>query len=210
MPIEHAVNKLRSLYSVLCKEGDFENFTRLPKGAKIERPPSEETGSAHLIFSGDRVRFMEEGGMLTIDSFSRNLEMILKRTMEELSIPVFLMQQSTVRTLVTPGNFNNAADFIGARLMSRKINEEIVGFQRPAKIFGLRFAFPPTGQHRENYQVRVEVFGRDPKSLYIENIGTFRNPIKQSGLDMASKAVQATGSFVTETLCPFLSTFDVG
>lgn len=208
LPMQHPVNRLRTLYTHLCTECDFENFTRRPGGAQIERPASEEAGLSRLTFSPDRIQFLEEGGLLTLDSYCRRLEVILERAMDLLAIPVFLMEQCTVRSVVTPGAFKSASDFIGKRLMNIATGD-LSALGRPTSVFGFRLAVPPTAENRDSYNVRVEVYARDPKSLYLENVGTFRTPINRGETSGGSAAMREASTFVSDKLCPFLSLFDV-
>ena len=208
LPMQHSVSRLRNLYTQLCTECDFENFIRRPGGAQIERPASEEAGLSRLTFSPDRIQFLEEGGLLTLESYCRRLEVILERTMDLLSIPVFLMEQCTVRAVVSPGAFRSASEFIGKRLMNIESGDlSVLG--RPTSVFGFRLAIPPTPESRDSYNIRVEVYARDPKSLYLENVGTFRTPINRNDIKAASEAMRQASTFVTDRLCPFLSLFDV-
>jgi hypothetical protein len=208
IPMQHAINRLRGLYTQLCTECDFENFTRRPGGARIERPASEEAGLSRLTFSTDRIQFLEEGGLLTLDSFCRRLEVILERTMDLLSVPIFLMEQCTVRSVVSPGAFKSASDFIGMRLMNIA-SGDLSALGRPTSVFGFRLAVPPTAEHRDSYTVRIEVYARDPQALYLENVGTFRNPINRNDVGEAAQAMRDASTFVSDRLCPFLSRFDV-
>ncbi|HNS00735.1 MAG TPA: hypothetical protein PKX48_15675 [Planctomycetota bacterium] len=207
LPMQHSPSRLRSLYQDLCTQCDFENFIRRPNGAVIERPASEEAGLARLTFSSDRIHFIEEGGLVTLNSFCQRLEAILARSMDVLGIPFFLMELCTVRMVTTPGHFDSASDFIGARLLSFGA-AELAQLGRPTKVFGLVLSVPPGQDLRDSYSLRIEVFARDPKSLYLENVGTFRTPINRADIAAASSAMRATDTFVTERLCPFLSRFD--
>ncbi|HAK96139.1 MAG TPA: hypothetical protein DCM87_14380 [Planctomycetes bacterium] len=207
LPVQHSPTRLRSLYQELCTQCEFDNFIRRPNGAVIERPASEEAGLARLTFSTDRMHFMEEGGLVTMDSFCQRLEAILGRSMDVLGIPVFLMELCTVRMVATPGHFDSASDFIGSRLLSFGA-ADLSQLGRPTKVFGLVLSVPPAHDLRDSYTLRVEVFARDPKSLYLENAGTFRTPINRADIAAAGSAMRATGEFVTERLCPFLSRFD--
>jgi hypothetical protein len=206
--MQHSPHRLRSLYQELCTQCEFENFIRRPAGAIIERPASEEAGLSRLTFSTDRMHLIEEGGLLTLDSFCRRLDAILSRSMDHLGIPVFLMELCTVRMVATPGHFESASDFISTRLLNFGA-VDLSQLGRTTKVFGLSLSVPPTADMRDSYSIRVEVFARDPKSLYLENAGTFRTPINRADIAQAGDAMRATCEFVSERLCPFLSRFDV-
>lgn len=207
LPMQHSGSRLRSLYTRLCAECDFENFTRKPDGAQIERPASEEAGLSRLTLTADRIRFTEERGLLTVDSYCRRLAAVLGAAMEELSIPLFIMHQCTVRSLATPGGYNNAGEFISQQLL-KVPPENIAKLERPAQVFGVRLVAPPTKETPSNFQVRVEVYARDPKSIYMENVGVFRSPIKKGGLNVATQSISATSEFVSENVYNFLSSFE--
>ena len=208
LPTQHSPHRLRNLYQELCTQCEFENFIRRPAGAVIERPASEEAGLSRLTFSSDRMHFIEEGGLLTLDTFCQRLDAILGRAMDHLGIPVFLMELCTVRAVATPGHFDSASDFISTRLLNfGEVDLSQLG--RPTKVFGLSLSVPPAQDMRDSYSIRVEVFARDPKSLYLENAGTFRTPINRTDIARAGEAMRATSEFLSERLCPFLSRFDV-
>jgi hypothetical protein len=208
LPMQHAKTQLRTLYTKLCSLCDFENFTQRPGGARIERPASEEAGLARVTFGPDRITFSEEGGLLTVDGCCERLEAILAESMDLLGIPILLMEQCTVRAVVTPGAFRSASDFIGTRLMNIG-SGDFSAIGRPTSVFGFRLVAPATAEARDSYSVRVEVFARDPKSLYLENVGTFRQPLNRADLHTVAQSLRDTSSFVSEKLCSFLSLFDV-
>ena len=208
LPMQHSPSRLRSLYQELCTQCEFENFIRKPAGAIIERPASEEAGLSRLTFATDRMHFVEEGGLLTLDSFCQRLDAILGRSMDHLGIPIFLMELCTVRMVATPGHFDSASEFISTRLLNSDA-VDLSQLGRTTKVFGLSLTVPPAQDLRDSYSIRVEVFARDPKSLYLENAGTFRTPINRADIATAANAMRATSDFVSERLCPFLSRFDV-
>ncbi len=207
IPMQHSASRLRNLYTRLCTECDFENFIRTPGGARIERPASEEAGLARLVYLPDRVQFVEEGGLVTIDDYCRRLEVILERSMDMLGIFIFLMVQSTVRSLASPGAFKSASEFIGRRL-TNIAKSDLSALGRTTNVFGLKLTVPPVPNEVDSYNLRVEVYARDPKSLYLENIGTFRLQINRGEVSKAADAVRRTASFLHDRLCPFLSLFD--
>jgi hypothetical protein len=208
LPMQHSKTQLRTLYAKLCNQCDFENFTQRPGGARIERLATEETGFSRVTYAPDRITFSEEGGLLTVDSYAARLEAILEDSMDLLGIPLILMEQCTVRGVVTPGAFRSASEFIGTRLMNIGSGDfSVIG--RPASVFGFRLVVPPAGDARDSYNIRVEVFARDPKSLYLENTGTFRTPVNRADISAVTRALRDTCSFLNDRLCPFLSLFDV-
>ena len=56
--------------------------------------------------------------------------------------------------------------------------------------------------------MRVESYLRDPRSLYIENVGTFKAPIPSGNLEKIEHQIGATSEFIAAKVIPFLAQYD--
>lgn len=207
LPVAHAPERLRQLYGELCKSCGYENFTRTSSGARIERPAGDTAGLGSLTISRDRIQVFEDDVRVPVDQFARQLEEVARTAMGVLRIPFFLVQQCTVRAIATPMSFPASSQFLGERLFSIGA-EEVAVLGRPATLFGFRMIFPPTREAPHTFNVRVEAYTKDPKSVYMENSGTFNSPVDAKGLEALGRNMQATSDFITNRLCAFLSQFD--
>ena len=68
--------------------------------------------------------------------------------------------------------------------------------------------FPPTKNHPHNFNVRIEAYTRDPKAVYLENVGVFKTPVEFQKLDVLQKNMELTADFLSSNICRFLSQFD--
>ena len=201
------MDQLRNVYNAICSTSDYENFIRTPDGASIERSETEGHEKSTVTFRQDRIVMVEDNTTMTLEQYNQKLETVAKTTMEILNLPFFLVQQTTVRAIASPNAFKTAGEFIGKSLFKIR-SDDLSPLGRPTNIFGFRLFFPGTKEQPYQFNVRVENYIKDNRSVYIENIGLFKTPIQYQNLDNIAKNVHATAEFVSSNLCPFLSQFD--
>lgn len=208
IPAKHSVENLRQIYNTICGSCGYENFIRTPEGARVERTETEGPEVSTVTFRHDRLLVVEDNTTLTLDQYAKKLEAVAKTTMEILNLPFFLVQQATVRAIATPNCFKTAGEFIGKSLFRIRA-EDLSPLGRPTNVFGLRLFFPATKELPHQFNVRIESYVKDPRSVYIENIGMFKTPIQYQKLETLGDNVEATADFVSAHLCPFLSQYDI-
>lgn len=207
IPAAHSPERLREVYSEVCRACDYENFTRISGGARIERREAEGEGFSQLTFQGDRIQVTEDHTGITVDQFARKVHAVLEIALPRLGIPIILLHNVTVRVASTPNTFKSAPELL-ARSIFKLTPEDIQPLQRPVNVFGFRLVFPPTQDDPRSFNVRVETYVRDQRSLYIENIGTFKHPLQPGEIDKVDQNLHATSAFIAESVIPFLSRFD--
>lgn len=142
-----------------------------------------------------------------MDQFGKKAVAVLDAAMRTLGIPILLGQQATVRATSAPNSFKSAAEFL-ARGVFKVCPEDLEPLGRPTSFFGFRLAFPATNQHPQGYNVRVECYVRDGRSLYIENAGTFKAPVQAGNLEQVEQNLQMTSDFLVDSVVKFLSAYD--
>ena len=207
IPMKHSLDALRDVYARVCSTCGYENFIRTPAGARVERHQEQSGGFSHLTFTGDRLQFTDDHIGLTVDQFAEKVAAVLGVAVPRLRIPVILAQQVTVRLIVTPTAHMSAEEFLGQKLF-RVAPGDLERLGRPAHLFGLRLMAPATQLELQTYNVRVEAYMRDRRSLYLENVGTFKVPIATQSLATVGNQIEATSHFLVERVVPFLSLFD--
>ena len=206
--MKHNVEKIREVYQRVCSSCGYENFIRTSNGARIERQGSGGTGFSHLNFSGDRIQFTEDHVGISVDQFAEKVTTSLREAVDVLRIPIFLVQQVTVRLTTTPHSQKSASEFLGNRVF-RVEPDQLESFGRPGSIFGFRLLFPPTAGAPQ-YNVRIESYMRDPRALYIENVGTFKTPIPMGQIDTVAANIETTAEFLSSKVLPFVGQFESG
>ena len=207
VPTVHAAEKLREVYNEVCRSCGYENFIRLQGGARIERRDPDKEGFSQLNILNDRIQITEDHTGVSVEQFGKRIVAVVEAALPALQIPLLLAQQNTVRTVVLPNNYRSASEFLALSVF--KINAgDLQPLGRPTNVFGFRLVFPPTQEHPQNYNVRVESYVRDAKALYIENVGTFKSPIQAQNLGVLEENLEATAGFLVENVIPFLSKYD--
>jgi hypothetical protein len=208
IPSKHTMEHLREVYNAVSSSLDYENFIRTPDGARVEKTLTEGPESSTIHFRQDRVQVVEDNTTLTLDQYVQKLETVARTAMDVLGLHFFLVQQTTVRSIASPNAYRTGGEFIGKSLF--RIGSEHLGpLGRPTNIFGFRLFFPATKELPHQFNVRIESYVKDARSIYIENIGMFKTPIQSQNLDGIGKNVHLTAEFVSNNICRFLSQFDV-
>lgn len=208
-PIQRVHNRLFA-----SSEPLYRNFHVTPKGPVLANQGESPGRASQVAFLADRVRFVEEGTGLTIEEFAGRVTRIIGLVGEERPYPLFAAQQVTIRTLVNPRNYPGGLEFLRDGLLgARSPGEE---FGREPGALGLRLAFGMQPDRPQAFAVRIESLPADPRSLLLENQGTFGpiapagGPATQAGqgLEPLEQNILTTYSFATNELLRFLARFE--
>ncbi|MEE9394091.1 MAG: hypothetical protein V3W41_16450 [Planctomycetota bacterium] len=124
--------------------------------------------------------------------------------MDELKIPQFSVLQSTMRCLVSVRGQGDSRAFLAGLLGAPKFEESAFG--REPNLLGFRLAFPANPPlDPAVHNIRVESFGRDPRSLFLEATRVATAPIQQVDLDPLTSGLTASYEFLTRTVCDYLT-----
>ena len=199
---------IQKLHNEMYLAGDppWASFSVTPNGPVLSNPVSQPGASSSVAFLADRIQFREELGSLTCEQFARRVREVGELAAESRGIPLFNGQQTTLRSLVNPRSYRDSRDFLRQGMF--RFAEEPEALGRDPNLYGLRLVFPPEGDATEAFALRIESFHRDPRSLFLENQGTFGPVLVERGTDPLEANVLATYEFVQERVIPFIARFD--
>ncbi|HED64973.1 MAG TPA: hypothetical protein ENJ09_05385 [Planctomycetes bacterium] len=184
----------------------YGSFAVTPEGAVLSNATPQPGAVSSVAFLQDRFQFREELTGTTIEDFQARLETLVPMVLVERPIPIFTAQVVTIRTLVNPGGYRDSRQFLRDRVFG--FGEELERFGRESSLYGTRFVFAPTAEEPHAFTLRIESFANDPRSLFLENIGSFGPTVPAQGLDSLGLGIRATYDFVLERALPFLDAFD--
>ena len=200
-PIQRIHNQLFQ-----SKSPAYASFAVRPDGAVLSNPAQRPGTESSATFLGDRILFKEENTGLSLDEFIERIEQIVELTTREKKLQIFTGQAITVRSLINPKHFSDSRTFIKSGVCG--FSNESMNFGREPQLVGLRLVFPPTPEEPQAYALRIESFANDPRSVFVENQGTFGpSMIQGAAQDIAAK-IRATYAFLTERSLAFLAQFD--
>ncbi len=203
IPVQHNPEQLRDLYVEVSKSCGYDNFIRVGTGARLETV-LENGGSSRLTFSNDRISFQEEHNNISLESQVRRVEEVIKVVTAKLGIPIYVCRNITLRAVAAAPT--HSSQFITDNLFQVD-GDEMDPFGRSGRIVGFRMHFPPTDPKDGLHQIRMESYLRDPRSLFLEDIGTFKLPMQPGEVKRIRELLVEVDNFVHERMCKFLNQF---
>lgn len=208
-PGSHKSADLQKLHSEAFNDQDcqYQNFQLLPVGAQLSNPPGRVHSISCCTFLNDRIQIREEMTGISREDFEARIQRLAQLAMNHLNIPVYIVQQYVVRTLINPKQYTDSKEFVLKALLNMD-SDTFLPLDRNADILGLRLALNKPDQNVGIFNVRIESYSQDPRSLFIENVGTYRTMIKTQNLHDITGNFTSTYSYIESHVVPFLSQFD--
>ncbi|MHC5211483.1 MAG: hypothetical protein ACYTG2_12255 [Planctomycetota bacterium] len=210
-PIQHEPRSLQKLHSELfgSAECSYRDFRLIPGGAQISNSvggmPGSPVSCANLL--ADRVQVREEQTGIAREDFVVRVTQLARLVLAHLPIKLFLAQQYAVRSVINPQSTADSREFM-LRTLFGLDDALLTAFEAPPSLAGLRLAFPPGQEGQGIFNVRVESYSADNRSLFLETVGTYGQPVQSEGLENLSQRFDATYDFLQDHLVAFVSQFD--
>jgi hypothetical protein len=185
----------------------YRSFTVTAEGAILSNPTTQPGAASSAAILHDRFQFREELTGAASEDFIGRIEETSKLLLTERNVQIFTAQVVTIRSLVNPKQFRDSRAFLKEGMFH--FGSELSSFGRDPQLYGMRLVFPPTEQEPHAFTLRVESFANDPRSVFIENVGSFGPTVIANGLDSIGANVRRTYDFLVERALPFLAQFDV-
>lgn len=208
-PISHNAADLQHLHSVIFadEECQYQNFQLLPVGAQMSNPAKRSQCISCCTFLNDRIQIREEMTGISCKDYEVRLQKLVNLSVSHLKIPVFIVQQYVVRTLTNPKHFTDSREFVAKALLNME-TDNFLPLDRNADILGIRLALSKAGEKGGIFNLRVESYSQDSRSLFIENIGTYRSMVNIQNINELTANFSATYAYIETNVMPFLSQFD--
>ncbi|MCA8955151.1 MAG: hypothetical protein KDC87_03700 [Planctomycetes bacterium] len=208
-PIQLPADAVQGIHNTLFRQRElaYQSFQIAPDGIHLTNLPDSPGSVSSVTFMPDRIVVREELRATTLEDFATRLVNVTKIGLEQLKIPFSAGQQIVIRSLVTPRHVTDSREFLARRMISAD-ETPWSHFGRPFQSAGISLMFPQHGENTEVYSVRVETWNQDPRSLWIENVGTFTQPIQRANTPELATNLTRTYRFVTGPVCSFLHEFD--
>lgn len=208
-PQQLRADLVQSVHNTLYRQPAFgyQNFQVAPDGIHLTNLPQAPGQVSSATFTWDRLVLREELRGVAVEDFATRLVNVVSTALPMLGVPVSLAQQFVVRSLVAPRHFRDGREFLSTRLVAPG-NDAWHAFGRPLQSLGVRLVFPPHEGGRETYHVRVESWPQDPRSIWIENTGSFAGPIPVGEAPQLATHFYSTYQFLTDKVGDFLAGLD--
>ncbi len=210
-PMDLDVQRVQAIHNLLYQDpgSRYQNFQVSQEGVQLSNPPEQPGQNSSVTFQPDRIAIQEELGPYLLEDYAQRVQRIAEVCMAELPLPMLVAQQHTIRMLVTPKNYKDSRDFLAGRVCGLS-NEELHAFERPIGLFGIKLVFPAADAGDDFHALRIESFGEDPQSVFLENVATFPRPIQPNELGSIEQTLESAQRFLMEKALAFLATRDMG
>lgn len=208
-PIQLRSDVAQGIHNTLFRrpEISYQNFQVAQDGIHLTNLPDSPGAVSSVTLLPDRLVLREELRSTTVEEFATRLVNVSTIALRALNVQQSLAQQFVVRSLVTPAQFANSTEFLARRVIHAG-EGAWADFGRPVQSIGLRLLFPQTPEHPQVYNLRIETWNQDPRSLWIENIGSFARPLPVENLPDLSTHLYSTYQFLTGKALPFVAQFE--
>ena len=190
LPIQVSAEQPRDVYMEVSGTCGYENFTKTATGARLESSPTPESGISRVTFAKDRVQFEEQGSGTGTDVFFRRIEEVLRSLRQRVNIPMIVARTRNHRTLLQVPGGGEASRWLSEHAFNLD-GEDFNAIGRPATVSGLRLQLPPQVQGEAHHLVRIEAWLKDPRSLFIEDVATWRFPLPVDQLEKLGQDLRA-------------------
>jgi len=211
-PVKHEPRGLQKLHSALfdSAECSYKDFRVVPGGAQFSNAsggglPGTPVSVANLL--ADRIQVREEQTGVSKEDFEARVGALAENALSVLPMQLFMVQQFAVRSVINPFTTNDARGFMLQTVFGYD-ESLLAAFPAPPSLAGLRFTFPPQGEAQAVFNIRLESYSQDNRSLFIENVGTFGRPVTAAALPELSARFGATYDFLQDHVIDFVSQFD--
>ena len=208
-PVQIAPDSVQGIHNTLFRQPElgYQSFQVADDGIHLTNMPETPGSVSSVTFLPDRLILREELRATTVDDFATRLVNVAGVSLKALEIPVTVAQQFVVRSLVTPRHVTDSREFLSQRLMAGS-GDHWEKFGRPFDSLGFRYTFPQHDDRPELYNLRIETWNQDPRSVWIENVGSFTQPIPAGEMPQLSTHLASTYQFLTGPVCSFIAEFD--
>jgi hypothetical protein len=210
-PVQHDPRSLQRLHSELfgSTECSYRDFRLIPGGAQMSNAmgglPGSPVSCANLL--ADRVQVREEQTGIAREDFVVRVTHLARAVLASLPVKLFLAQQYAVRSVINPQSTADAREFM-LRTLFGLDDALLTTFESPPSLAGLRLAFPPGQEGQGIYNVRVESYSADNRSLFLETVGTYGQPVQAEGIENLTQRFDETYDFLQDHLVAFVAQFD--
>ena len=188
----------------------YQNFQVAPDVIHLSNLPTTPGQVSTASFLFDRLLLREEMRGTTVEDFATRAVNVATTAFRTLGIQASVVQQFVVRSLIAPRHFQDGRQFLAQRLMPSVASGDggSSAFGRPMASLGVRYVFPPHEQHKQTFQVRIETWPQDQRSIWIENTGSYTAPLAVADMPRVADQLAATYQHVTGPVCSFLAKLD--
>jgi hypothetical protein len=207
MPVQAGDKKLRGIFDSVSESHSITSFSTLPDGSTVMSTKEEKSNLSRYRILRDKVVITYEFCSNSINYYSALASDFLSVFAKTAGVSLILMHSIIIRKLVNLRQFEDGRDYLIKKALSLT-DEDLKVFARPLHVIGTRMFFPAVDQGLSAYDIKVESWGEDTRSIFIECAGIYSAPA-DIGKDVSVISIDTdkTDDFISNNILGFLKQF---
>lgn len=207
MPAQLDEKKCREIFGRISESHSIATYQSLSDGSVLMSSKDEKTNLARYRISRDRLGISYEFCAQSLNYYQAMADDFLKVFISVTGNALFLMHSVIIRKLVNIKGVEDGRAFLIGKVASMK-DENFRPFGRPLHAFGTRLFFPPLQEDPAAFEVKIESWMEDYRTLFLECAGVYSVPVdlKINSAGISADVVRTDG-FMDKNAIGFLSQF---
>lgn len=210
IPAQLDEKKCREIFDKVSDSHAITTYQSLPDNSVLMSSKDEKVNFSRYKISKDRLNMSYDFCTQSVNYYQAISDDFLKVFTSITGNSLFLMHSVIIRKLVNIKGIEDCRDFLISKVLSMT-EANFQTFKRPLHAIGTRLFFPPIKDDMSAYDVKVESWMDDYRTLYIECAGVYSTPmdIKIQSTGIGSD-ITKTDEFINKNVMGFLSRFKQG
>ncbi len=205
----HPVERLQQIHHIAFQDPAtrYANFQVLPQGVQLANPTAAPGVLSNALILPDRLRIQEQGTGISREDFRMRVERLAFLVHEELQVAAYSNQQFLIQSLVNPRAHSQARDYVRESMLGFQ-NENFSVFGNDPGLVGMRLRFPSNAPDQGQFHVRMENYLSDPRSLFLENVGVYSQPVSSEDIPLLGTRFDETYRYLAGPVIQFVAQFE--
>ena len=207
MPAQLDEKKCRGIFDRVSDSHSIVTYQSLADSSVLMSSKDEKTNLARYRISKDRLTITYEFCSQSMNYYQAMSDDFFKIFTDITGTSLFIMHNVIIRKLLNIKGIEDGRGFLISRVFSMK-EENFKGFGRPLHAMGARMFFPPVKEDMTAYDVKIESWMEDYRTLFLECAGVYSNPVDIKANSAAiGNDITRTDEFINKNVMGFLSQF---
>jgi hypothetical protein len=209
-PIQLRADMVQQVHNELFHRPElaYQNFQIAQDGIHLTNIAAAPGQISSATFLPDRTVFREELRGTTVEDFATRIVNVTGIAFRTLGVAQSLGQQLWARSLVAPQHEADSRTFVSERMLAGG-SDALAVFGKTLHSAGIRLSFPSAQPTEPAMNLRIEPWVQEPRSLWLELVGQFGQPLPANRIPELGTAMYTTYRFLTGPALDYVARFDV-
>ena len=210
MPAQLDEKKCRGIFDRVSDSHSITAYQSLPDSSVMMSSKDEKSNLSRYRISKDRLAITYDFCSQSMNYYQAMADDFIKVFTEITGNSMFLMHSVVIRKLVNIKGVEDGRGFLISKVLAMK-DESFKTFGRPLHAMGTRMFFPPMKDDMAAFDVKIESWMEDYRTLFVECAGVYSTPVdlKANSAGIGND-ITRTDEFIGKNIMGFLAQFNEG